>query len=308
MDKHAGCAIGTVARLTGLTEHTIRAWERRYGVVSPLRSAGGTRRYGEADVAKLRLLAAAVERGHRIKTLAGLGMPELRSLSEPTPSNTLESLSAPLESTINHGAITTIFEAGRNLDTIQLNRLLTEQFEALGEPLFAERVALPVLRLVGDGWMRGELSIAVEHLVSAHLRRLLGNALTMANTHPDGLRVLFTTPEGEPHEFGALVAAIIAADAGAAVTYVGPDSPAEMVSDAARKIEVEVVAISVVNLDQGSQRRYLNRLRAGLSPDTQIWVGGQTALREPEFQYLPDLETLRRAVAAALPRQRIASP
>ena len=58
--------VGAVSKLTGLSPHVLRAWERRYGVVEPLRSEGGTRRYRESDLEKLRLVKAAVDAGHRI--------------------------------------------------------------------------------------------------------------------------------------------------------------------------------------------------------------------------------------------------
>jgi len=71
--------IGTVARLTGLDEHTIRAWEIRHGAVHPRRSAGGTRLYGDADIARLRLLRALTECGDPIGRIAGLDDAKLRT-------------------------------------------------------------------------------------------------------------------------------------------------------------------------------------------------------------------------------------
>jgi DNA-binding transcriptional MerR regulator len=59
-------SLGAVARLTGLSPHVLRAWERRYGAVRPLRTPGGTRLYRESDVARLRQLRAAVQAGHSI--------------------------------------------------------------------------------------------------------------------------------------------------------------------------------------------------------------------------------------------------
>lgn len=77
-----GYQIGTVANLTGLDPHTIRAWERRYGAVHPVRSEGGTRRYGEADVARLQLLKALTDCGEPIRLVAPLSDDELRERLE----------------------------------------------------------------------------------------------------------------------------------------------------------------------------------------------------------------------------------
>jgi hypothetical protein len=71
--------IGTVVQLTGLTADTVRAWERRYGLVRPVRSDGGTRLYSDADVTRLQLAAALTETGHAIGSLAGLDDDALRA-------------------------------------------------------------------------------------------------------------------------------------------------------------------------------------------------------------------------------------
>ena len=75
----AGYAIGTVAGLTGLDPHTIRAWERRYRAVSPVRSPGGSRRYGTREVTRLQLLKALVDCGEPIGAMARLGDDAIRT-------------------------------------------------------------------------------------------------------------------------------------------------------------------------------------------------------------------------------------
>jgi len=70
--------IGAVARLTGLTDHTIRVWERRYSVVTTARAPNGRRQYTEADVQKLGLLRLLTDRGESIGRIAGDSIQELR--------------------------------------------------------------------------------------------------------------------------------------------------------------------------------------------------------------------------------------
>lgn len=78
MRRSDGYSIGTVADLVGLAPHTLRAWERRYGAVRPARSPGGTRRYGDAQLARLRLLKALADCGEPIRLAAALSDDELR--------------------------------------------------------------------------------------------------------------------------------------------------------------------------------------------------------------------------------------
>lgn len=55
--------IGEVARQTGMTVPTLRAWERRYGLLVPVRTAGGHRRYSEEDVRRVLAVIELVRRG-----------------------------------------------------------------------------------------------------------------------------------------------------------------------------------------------------------------------------------------------------
>ena len=71
--------IAAVSRLTGMPIPTIRMWERRYGVVSPARSAGNGRLYSRADIDRLSLLKAAVDAGHAISTVAPLSDEQIQA-------------------------------------------------------------------------------------------------------------------------------------------------------------------------------------------------------------------------------------
>jgi DNA-binding transcriptional MerR regulator len=74
--------IGAVSRLTGLTDHTIRVWERRYSAVVTARAANGRRQYTEADVQKLGLLKLLTDRGISISRIAGDSIHELGERAE----------------------------------------------------------------------------------------------------------------------------------------------------------------------------------------------------------------------------------
>ncbi len=76
-EKSMDYGIGTVARLTGLTTHTIRAWEKRHGAIAAARDASGRRRYTPADVERLTKLKRLVDLGERIGGLAQRSLDEL---------------------------------------------------------------------------------------------------------------------------------------------------------------------------------------------------------------------------------------
>jgi DNA-binding transcriptional MerR regulator len=117
MTEVTAYAIGTVAGLTGLDPHTIRAWERRYGAVRPERSPRGSRRYNAAAVARLQLLKALVGAGESISEIASLANDALRerlaglaglsspdALAERTHSLRLALLAPSLEGQLRTGS------------------------------------------------------------------------------------------------------------------------------------------------------------------------------------------------------------
>jgi DNA-binding transcriptional MerR regulator/methylmalonyl-CoA mutase cobalamin-binding subunit len=287
-------SLGAVVRLTGLSDHTIRAWERRYDAVRPARSPKGTRRYSRAEIERLQLLRAAVEAGHRIGDIARLSDREIEQRLEALPSPERR----PLDE---------IREALERLDLSEVERWLGLQLAVLGTGAFCEEIALPLLREAGDRWERGEGSVASEHLLTSATRGLLGTALRSVPRVAGAPRLVFTTPQGERHELGALVAAVTAAGQGASVTYLGPDLPVDEVVSACHRLRADAVGLSVVTLPPEAARRYLEQLRESLAPETAVWVGGANAPdAEPDsgVQRLA-LEDLGRAVARLIRRSML---
>lgn len=254
-------ALGAVVRITGLSEHTLRAWERRYEAVRPQRTPGGSRRYTEADVRRLRLLRQVVDAGQPIGEVARLPDADIERLAaafQPQPPPLLREL----------------LEAAETLDAAELERQLGLQLAALGPSGFAREVAVPLLAEVGRRWECGELPTAAEHIVSAALRTLLGLALRSERAAPDAPVLLFTTPSGEQHELGALAAALLARNAGGRSVYLGPELPVEELAAAAKRLEADVVVIALAALPADRADRYLSALRRALAAPVGLWVGG----------------------------------
>jgi MerR family transcriptional regulator, light-induced transcriptional regulator len=293
-EEAASYALGAVVRLTGLSSHVIRAWERRYGAVRPQRTPGGTRRYTERDVARLRLLAAALAEGHRIGALAHL------------PDEAIERLIAPpREASPGRAPLEGLVDAAVRLDLAELERRLGLQLAAVGPAGFARDVVAPLLRELGQRWEHGSISVASEHIASAVARTLLGGVLRLGPRGAGAPRLVFATPETERHELGALMAAVVAAAAGAEVTFLGPDLPVVDLVAAVRQIRPEAVVLGTVALAPGGLRRYLTDLRGRLPAGVELWVGGSDAPCDlPGVDPIIDLEALERRVSSLRRRPR----
>jgi DNA-binding transcriptional MerR regulator len=281
-------SLGLVARLTGLSPHVLRAWERRYGAVEPLRTEGGTRRYRESDLARLRLVQAAVTAGHPIGDVARLDDAALRRRARVREGD-------------ERPALHEVLEALDSLDAAEAERLLGIQLAALGPRRFAQSVVLPLLAEVGARWERRELCVASEHLASVVLRSLLGPLLRRRGAAPTPA-LLFTTLTGDHHELAVLVAAVIAADLGAYAVYLGPDLPPAEVALAVEKTGAAAVVIGVSRFDGAAARaRSLAQLRKILPDSVAIWVGGAglEGIELPKgIEALASLEVLEQRVAA----------
>jgi DNA-binding transcriptional MerR regulator len=254
----------SAARITGLSPEVLRAWERRYGAVTPLRTSGGTRRYRASDLERLRLLSANVAAGHRIGQLVPLSNAELEQMASSG------SVTAP-------DRLESLFEALEAFDSAEAQRQLSVLFAVLGPVRFAREVASPFLHEIGERWVAQRLAIASEHLATSILRSMLGSALQPTTASLRGARVIFATLPGEKHELGLLTAAMAALGAGANPLYLGPELPIDELLRTADRSRAAAVALSAVTPPTAEVLRALAALRGGLPPQVQLWIGGQGA-------------------------------
>ena len=265
--------IRAVSKLTGVAIDTLRAWERRYGAVTPARDDRG-RLYSDADVARLRLLHGAVSQGHAIGRIASLTDVELRAVAKtaiiapPAPDRRIDTR-ALLQAMTDFDAAAVDAEIGRFAATLPPHALLRE-------------VVMPLLSSIGDAWHERRTTVAHEHLISATLRNVLGSLLRVyARRRPaDASSLLFATPSGERHELGTLGAAMLAATSGANVLYLGPDLPARDIAASAGPARVRAVILGVTRSTDTRHTASQLRIVARQLPDeVELWLGGPHARR-----------------------------
>jgi MerR family transcriptional regulator, light-induced transcriptional regulator len=267
--------IRAVSRLTGIGIDTLRAWERRYGAVTPKRGERG-RVYSEADVRRLRLLREAVARGHAIGGIARLDDRELEALTsmaaEPLPARAV--MAPPYH--IDRTALT---DAAGRFDSAAINQEISRLAVALRPLELLRDVIMPVLADTGDAWHAGRAGVAHEHFVSAIMHSVLGSFLRLYARTEAPVRVLLATPSGERHEFGTLGAAMLAASGGLDAVYLGPDLPADDIVKSATATETDVVILGVTAADGDDAIAEVAEVARRLPPDVELWVGGRGASR-----------------------------
>ncbi len=227
--------IGMVAKMTGLTAFTLRAWERRYNAFRPNRSDSGRRLYTSREVERLKALKLLTESGHSIGEIAHLEMGKLNSLL--------------LRSDRGFGsakAISLILSAVASCDLPRMSGYLrAAQLERDTRSLLIDVIS-PVLSEMGRRVASGDLDIYHEHAASALIRNLLLGILYSVEqlpSSPELKPIIFVTPEGDYHEFGILVSAILAALRGFKVYYLGPNLPVSSLVNALKNLNVGVVVV-----------------------------------------------------------------
>ncbi len=267
--------IRAVSKLTGISIDTLRAWERRYQVVAPHRDERG-RLYTEADVQRLRLLNAAVEKGHAIGRLAGLSDEELNALvARPAIVEDAAGIMKPPLREEPALALSSVMAAIKRLDYAEAEHELALLAAVLAPRDLVYRVALPLMQKVGESWHEGKLSIAQEHMTSALLRNLVGGLVPhYRRTSPAG-KLLFATPSGEHHEFGILLSAMLAAGGGLSIVYLGADLPAAEIVVAAQKTAPQAVVLGFIGAN-GAKAGILEiqKIADKLPSQIELWVGG----------------------------------
>jgi methanogenic corrinoid protein MtbC1/transposase-like protein len=301
-----------VALRTGLTPHLLRAWERRYQVVTPSRTEGGQRLYSDLDIERLRLLRRLTDRGHAIGRIADLPFDELSRLDREA-AGAEAGTAGTAQSDGARASVDEALLAARRFDAPELQATLERAAVTHGVPVFLEEVVSTLVDRIGHGWAEGSVTVAQEHLATAVVRRVLGWLLGVFELHGAARqavvarRLVVATPPGQIHEIGALLAAVSAAAEGWSATYLGPDLPTRDLVKAAEQTRADAVALSIVFAsDQHDPLSAVRDVRAGLRDGVPLIVGGAaaTAIR-PRLEAaggivvetLPDLRALLRSLS-----------
>ncbi|MEC4748147.1 MerR family transcriptional regulator [Methylomicrobium sp. Wu6] len=281
-DNSGQYLISTVSKRSGVKTELVRAWERRYQAVVPTRTAGGHRVYTDQDIARLTLLNQATRYGHSISRIARYSLDELRKLLQgekaAAPAKPLQPLNGNGSKSLAEAYIHKCYAEVTAFDARTLESLFENAIVELGIQNFIEDLLDPLLTLIGERWKTGELRPVHEHMASSIIRSLTYILRNNSPCSPAAPRMVVTTPLGQLHELGALLAAIIAELKGWQVTYLGANLPAEEIAAAVKFTDAAAVTISIsFSSDDHVVQKELRRLRKLLGYEVALIVGGRAA-------------------------------
>jgi DNA-binding transcriptional MerR regulator/methylmalonyl-CoA mutase cobalamin-binding subunit len=267
-------SIGRASRLTGVPEATLRAWERRYGVVVPGRNASGYRVYDDGAVAAITTMRRLVETGWspaeaaravRAGNLAGLA-PDLGGPG------------AGVRTELDAAACTELFLASAaRMDAPGLEQSLDQGFSLGSFEHVVDSWLFPALAALGDGWARGEIDVAGEHAASNAAHRRLAAAFEAAGSRSRGPTVVVGLPPGSHHDLGPLAFATAIRRRGLDVVYVGADVPASSWEAAVLGNRARAAVVSVATQSDRAAAYDVARRLLRLDPELLVCAGGAAA-------------------------------
>jgi DNA-binding transcriptional MerR regulator/methylmalonyl-CoA mutase cobalamin-binding subunit len=269
--------IKEAAARTGIPVELLRAWERRYGVVAPARTAGGYRVYDEAALDRLRAMRRLVDDGWSPSVAAAailrgeVASPEPPALSGSRPANDDTDAAG-------RALVEAFVSAAVALDPRAVELALDRIFSAGSFETVADAFLLPALEAIGDAWASGRLSVAGEHAASHAVLRRLAAAFEAAGraAEPSGA-ILVGLPPGARHELAALAFSVAARRAGLPILYLGPDlPPADWVSTARQTGAAAAVIGSPTRRDVDAAAEVGRAIRSA-APLTVVAFGGRLA-------------------------------
>ena len=226
--------IGALSRRVGVSPDLLRAWERRYGLLQPIRSQGGFRLYSPADEERVRVMRRHLDAGVSAAEAARLALSTTPRESEANTRFTdLERSSTELGAALDR-----LDETGAQAS---FDRLLAS---FMPETVLRD-VVLPYLHALGERWERGEATVAQEHFASNVLRgRLLG--LARGWGRGTGPKALLACAPGELHDLSLIIFGLVLARRGWLITYLGPDTPISTIQEALSNVTPSLVVIAAV--------------------------------------------------------------
>ena len=281
------------SKLTGLTTHVIRAWERRYGLVTPVRGANRYRLYNDEDVRLFRYLKARVDEGISIGELAEIGREKLLEQAER------EFVSASVEPPPSERLLADLTQALHENDRAEFELKLNGGLAVIPFEEALHRFLLPLQEHVGQLWHDGKLGVAQEHYASNQIKQKIFSAMNQLRMAEEGPRVVVACPSQEWHEISAMTAAYMCAARGCRVDYLGANLPIPELAKYCEQVRPAYVLLSMtVDRSVDDIKNIIQELVTLVSLVAPVGVGGYCAqtyaglFSNENIMVFPDLKAL----------------
>jgi methanogenic corrinoid protein MtbC1 len=284
--------IKVVLNKTGIAADTLRAWERRYGLPVPQRTAGGHRLYSDYDVETIKWLLSKQEEGLSISRAVDLWNEQIASGVDPLAGVVSTASISPLAvpppaPDLNLDTFRAEWiEACSNFDEIESEQVLNQAFSLFTVESVCTQVIQRGLSEIGELWYENKLSVQQEHFASSLAMRRLDALLSAAPTPTKKEKILVGCPEDEWHTFTPLLVSLLLRRRGYRVIYLGANVPADRFIETVKDINADLVLLVAQHL---------------ISAATLLLVAQSLAIKGLPVAYGGRIFTLRPSMTDYLP-------
>lgn len=265
-----------VARETGVPADTFRAWERRYGVPRPQRTAGGHRLYSERDIAIIRWLRERTDDGVNIShAVMLLGTTLDAPAAEPANNSESRAITRLADEFVQ-----SLIE----FDLIQSERALSEAFSLYPFEHVLLELIQPSMVEIGERWHRGEINVAVEHFATQFVRRKLAGLMNVFEGGGHRGTIIVGCAPGEMHDLGVLMSALFLVRRGWSVVYLGPQVPLVDLLETVRSVKPLLVCLSASTIEAAMELIAVARSLREACPSVHFGYGGRVFNVNPEIR------------------------
>lgn len=257
-------SIKDIERLSGIKAHTLRIWEKRYGILMPNRTDTNIRKYSDEDLRQILNIAVLNNSGVKISHIMKLSEAELQQ-------KVLEVSAKPAAEEVH---IEGLLLAMMELDESHFEKIIANCALHLGFETTMTQVIYPFFQKVGLLWQAGTINPAQEHFISSLIRQKLITAIDgIKPIHREKpINVLFFLPEGEYHELGLLFFSFLAKKEGQRAVYLGQSVPLSQAKAVSEIRNCEVVATSTHAFASSDDRNKLLESIVAAFPNRQVMI------------------------------------
>jgi len=261
--------IRTVSSLTGVNSITLRAWERRYGLIKPVRTPKGHRLYSQNDIDLIQQVLELLDKGISI----GQVKEYLNGISTQTANETASDPWSNYQRRMLNAIV--------RFDTNALDQAYNDALSIYPIDLVTKHLILPLLKNLGIRWAENEGSVAEEHFFGAYLRNKLGARFHHHATIQNGPLLVAACLPGERHEVGLMLFCLSALNQGYRLVYLGADTPyAELKAPTERSHADAILLSGAIEPQSSVLSRELSTLVETV--DVPVFVGGKTAVKHTD--------------------------
>lgn len=283
--------IGTVSKLTGVGAITLRAWERRHGLIRPVRKESGHRLYTREHIDQINRITALTQSGMRISQI----QPEMLE------SDAFEDDSSKDQDDTWKNYLNGMISAIVSYDEIRLEEIYNEALSLYPISMVTTNLLAPLLVELGIRWETSRGRIAEEHFFAFYLRNKLGARFHHKARSQSGARLLLAGLPHEHHEIALLLFALAAMEEGYSILSLGANMPLEELPSIAEKRDCKAIILSgAIEISDKVLNKELPRLVQDSA--VPVFIGGNSSVYSCDGITRAGAEALGRDIDVGLSR------